>query len=162
MLQQNWWAKVWTIHDSAGAGNGLIPKDATFWFEPVCMDGALVCYFLRSDSGLHPCLRSIRLYPLGVEALREEDLPSWKEHDEGLREKFAKRAKQVKDEGRADPLAERLEGTFWADASENVRKLEMVRFYIFPGLENGKDWIVIDIMPPGDVAVQDGTGHGDA
>jgi hypothetical protein len=37
-----------------------------------------------------------------------------------------------------------------------------VRFYVFPGLETGRDWIVLDIMPPGEVTEEDGTGHGDA
>lgn len=169
MSQKNWWAKIWTLHAATGDGAYLLPPGSQFWFEPVSTDGSLSFFYLRFEKEkMDECFRNMKMYPVGVKELQKPPLPPWDAGNAPRCKQFMDQAVQVKREGRDIPLYVRLEGRFWAPTAPgeyeqefDVKEFEIARFYHFPALECGRDWFVFDIISPGKVKVQDGTGHGD-
>src|SRR6202043_2247935 len=60
-----WWKRLWTIHGGSGQVGMLIPKDCTFWLEPVYANGQFIHCTLHPESGVHTCLSNLTLYPVG-------------------------------------------------------------------------------------------------
>jgi hypothetical protein len=156
-----WWKKVWTIHGGSGQVGTLIPKDCTFWLEPVDVNGQTVYYTMHPESGVHACLNGLTLYPVGWKDLAHAPLQPWQENCPDIAAAYQKEADHIGEVGGTNPVAKRLEGTF---TYENKNKIEtlVARIYCFPGGEQGrKDWLVFDVIAE-KLTEEDGTAHGDA
>jgi hypothetical protein len=148
---------AWVFNGSQGAGAPLIPKGSRFWLHAVNADGSPAYFTLHDPTdGMNHCFKNRKLYPVGVNKIQVDRLTPWKDGDPAIAQEHMGAAIKVRNKGRSDPLAARLEGTFTVGSN-----LEVVRIYCFPGQQkDGRDWMVFDIIS--NYAVQeDGTGHGD-
>lgn len=162
------WARQWTILDSDGSGSTLTAEGSQFKLEPQPSDGAVLFYTLRAGTALNKCFDGRPFYPVGVRDLKVGSLPKWDRDDPKVRKAYLKAAETAKKKGRKDPLATRLEGTFKHNDASAV-----ARIYYFKGVrQDGRDWIVFDIVTPRGSGARslsaaasadggDGTAHGD-
>lgn len=166
------WAREWTILDSDGSGKTFTPEGSQFKLEPQPPVGEVAFYRLRAGKLIDKRFDGRPFYPVGVRKPAVSALPKWNPQDANVRNRYLDTAKTVKERGRQDPLAARLEGTFKVNGSSAV-----VRIYFLQGVrEDGRDWIVLDVLTPEGVKARtlsaaatpdaqtgggDGTGHGD-
>jgi hypothetical protein len=169
------WSKQWTILDSEGKGGLLIPPGAQFTLDPQPSSGQVAYYVLRAGQAVNKCLDGTLFYPVGTRDLTVSALKKWDSTSTASHKEYMDAAKSVKNNGRGDVLATRLEGTFTSPAGAK----QVVRLYRFTGARpiEKRDWIVADIVsadgnpknpppsPPksGPITASDGdgTGHGD-
>lgn len=163
------WAREWTILDSDGSGSTLIAEGSQFKLEPQHSGGEIVFYRLHARKVMDKCLDGRPFYPVGARDFNVRPLPKWNPNDPNVRNAYLDAAKAAKAMGRNDPLAIRLEGTFKVNDTSAV-----ARIYFFSGVrQDGRDWIVFDIVTPAGSGVRtlsaaataagggDGTAHGD-
>jgi hypothetical protein len=157
--------------DADGSGKTLTPEGSQLRLEAQPGFGDVAFYRLRAGKGIDQRFDGRPFYPVGVRDLTVGSLPKWNAQDANVRNLYLAAAESVKARGRADPLATRLEATFRLNGSSAV-----VRIYYLKGVrQDGRDWIVLDIVTPDGSKARtlsaaataatsgggDGTGHGD-
>jgi hypothetical protein len=171
MPSDNPWSKQWTILDSDGSGKTLTPEGSQFKLEAQPGVGEVLCYRLRAGKLIDKRFDGRPFYPVGVRDLTVGSLPKWNAQQPNVRNAYLNAAHMVKDAGRRDPLAARLEATFRLNGTSAVARI----YYLKGVRQDGRDWIVFDIVTPGgsqartlsaaatadDAGGGDGTGHGD-
>lgn len=163
------WSREWTILDSDGSGRSLLTEGSQFKLEPDSATGETLFYRLRAGKLIDKCFEGRPFYPMGVRELKVSPLlPKWDPKSANVRNAYLAAAEDVKQRGRKDPLATRLEGTFKFDGVNAV-----ARIYYFSGArQDGRDWIIFDAVTAGGSGARslsaaaaggggDGTAHGD-
>jgi hypothetical protein len=164
------WARDWTMLDSDGSGKAFIPEGSQFKLEAQPPVGETAFYRLRAGKLIDKRFDGRLFYPVGVRDLTVSPLPKWNSQDPNVRNVYLAAAESVKAKGRSDPLAARLEATFKVNGSSAVARI----YYLKGVRQDGRDWIVLDILTPDGAKGRslsaaataadsggDGTGHGD-
>jgi hypothetical protein len=167
MKHREFWAKVWTLHESMDPGGDVIPAGSQFWLQPVSIDGEIAYYEFCFDQGLGECLRGMKLHPVGVtRMIFDYPLPPWSKE---TNPQYHQRALDVRSAGRSKPYFRRLEGIFERDTDNGIEHLIARIYCLSQGETNKHDWIVFDIILCPNVEMidkkehpfQDGVAHGD-
>jgi hypothetical protein len=157
--------------DADGSAKTLIPEGSQFRLETQPGVGDVAFYRLRAGKGIDKRFDGRPFYPVGVRELTVSPLPKWSGQDASVRNLYLAAAESVKAKGRLDPLAARLETTFKVNGSSAVARI----YYLKGVRQDGRDWIVFDIVTPEGLKAQtlsaaavgaetsggSGTGHGD-